>query len=262
MKYLTFCLLLLGLLAALTEKSHAQADNEVQLTIDTDCCCGGNNPPGKFGLYAYTKIPRYSNQFGDTLIRYLEIRDTQSLALNWGHYKLIYTPADSSKPANQYYFTLSPYEMNIHLNCFFFNQHYPSFLEAFDKRDTLLLRSTYFGPTNGATSIPSYTVIIFKNRKKYYASYGESAHYSHQVQPQPRYFPAVEPQMVLSEAQVQRLKAFEKEFLTYAIRDNLNYEAQATNFMWHKEKRVHFYSEKYLALLLWEILQEKEEDTE
>jgi hypothetical protein len=238
----------------ITNLVKGQSQIEIELTIDTDCNCYDSliiEPGSKFGIYAYTPVPKYSGNYVDTLIKELKIRKKQTISLEQGTYKLIYTPSDSSKQNNQYYFALNPYETQVHLNCFFFNKNYRSVLDAMNKKDTVVINSTYFGNTNGQSIIPTHTVVIFKKHKKYYASYYKTEQRELIIE---YTNPKFETQIVLSEEQLQQFRKFEENFLEISINDNLNFEVNSKNHIWIHDKIISFGSKDYVALLLWNEL--------
>ena len=109
------------LLTLITNLVKGQSEIEIKLTIDSDCNCPDSliiEPGSRFGIYAYTPVPKYSGNYADTLIRELDFRKERKISLEQGTYKFIYTPSDSSKQKSQFYFALNPYETHVHLNCF------------------------------------------------------------------------------------------------------------------------------------------------
>jgi len=251
-------IILLLFLTLITDIALGQIQYEVRLTIDTVCLCNdslNSKPEGKFGIYAYVPTPRNSGNYTDTLIRELEQKKEQTIILEQGNYKFIYSPSDSLEGENQYYFNLNPYETQIDLNCFFFNKRYSPLLNQMRKRDTIVITSTYFGPTNDATFRPTHTLVIFRKQKKYYASYFRIE----QIGPpipiiNSLYIPKYETQILLTEEQIEKIKEFENNFLKLSINDNLNYDVSAKNKIWFKGKNISFYSREYVSLLLWNEL--------
>jgi len=64
-----------------------QSQIEIKLTIDTDCFCNdslASKLNGKFGVYAYTPIPKYSGNYADTLIRELKLKKSTNNNLSPG----------------------------------------------------------------------------------------------------------------------------------------------------------------------------------
>jgi len=241
-------------LTLMTKMAIGQSQIEIKLTIDTDCFCNNSSIlklNGKFGIYAYTPIPKYSVNYTDTLIKELEQKKEQIITLDQGNYKFIYTPNDSLERINQYYFSLNPYETQIHLNCFFFNKRYSPLLDQMSKKDTIVISSTYFGNTNGETLIPTHTLVIFRKRKKYFASYYKTKHKETFLNLQSTKY---ESQILLSVGQVQQFREFEEKILNMSINDNLKYEATAKNSIRLNGKNISFYSIGYVSLLLWNEL--------
>ena len=78
-----------------------------------------------------------------------------------------------------------------------------------NKKDTVVISSTYFGNTNGETMIPTHTVVIFKKHKKYYASYYKTEQRELIIA---YAIPKFETQIVLSEEQLQRFRKLKKIF--------------------------------------------------
>lgn len=249
----------MSLLILITNVVSGQSQIEVKITIDIDCECTDSlstKSIGKFGIYTYTAIPWSDGDHKYDLLEEIEIKAEQRLTLQQGTYKLIFTPADSSQQKNQFYFALSQYATQIHLNCFFFNKNYPSLLGQLNKKDTIVMSSTYHGNTNDETIIPTHTVVIFKKNKKYYASYYKSEQSGPQIAIQPfsHQQPKFDPQISLSEKQVQQFIEFEEDLLNRSINDNLNYEVNSKNNIWISGKKISFYSKEYITLLLWNEL--------
>ena len=244
------------LLTLITSIALGQTQIKIKLTIDTDCVCNDSLTSklnGKFEIYAYAPLTNSSN-YTDNLIKELKLEKEQTIFLEQGSYKFIYTPFDSSERKSQYYFALSNYETQIHLNCFFFNKSYPSLLDLMGKKDSFVISSTYYGITNGGTIVPTHTVVIFRKRKKYYASYYKSEQRGLSI-------PAIsikgskhKPQILLTEEQVKRFRQFEVNFLKLSINDNLSYEVNTKNNIWINGKNISFDSKGYIALLLWNEL--------
>ncbi|MBL4703655.1 MAG: hypothetical protein JKY54_03990 [Flavobacteriales bacterium] len=119
--------------------------------------------------------------------------------------------------------------------------------------DAVVISSTYIGPTNDETSVPTHSVVIFRKHEKHYASYYKSEQrrpliWVQPISPQP---PKFDPQILLSEEQVQQFRAFEENFLDLSINDNLKYQATANNSIRLNGKNISFYSKGYVGLLLW-----------
>lgn len=236
---------------------------EVKLTIDTNCLCQNSlitKQEGKFGIYAYTPVPKYSDNYSDTLISELEQKSEQSIFLEHGSYKLIYTPNDSTERKKQYYFALGPYETKIHLNCFFFGKTYASLIDQMGKKDTLIISSTYFGMTHEESIIPTHTLVLTRKRKKYYASYYNfeqrgimGLDFSLISEKNGDY----ENRILLTEDQVLQFRDFEKKLLDLSINDNLSEQINSKNYIWINTTKIDFDSKGYVALTLWNELSEK-----
>ncbi len=237
-----------------------QYQSIIKLAIDTDCYCNDSsieNLKGKFGIYAYSVgVPRNSNNYVDTLIRELDYKKEQTIALEQGNYILKYTPSDSIENTNQYYFSALPYNYPIHLNCFFFNRRYPPMISQLIKGESIVFTSKYIGTTTGETLIPTHTVVIFKRRGKYYASYYKIEQIETNIMV-PNYTfqkPLFEPQLLLTEKQIQQIEEFEGTLSKLSINDNLKYEATSINSITLNGKRISFHSKGYVSLLLWDEL--------
>ncbi len=230
-----------------------QTETAIKLIIDTECECNDSlRAPGKLGIYTYTSTPWSTGDYKYELIKELVIKTEQKLVLQQATYKIIYTPSDSSERKNQFYFAMSPYETQIHLNCFFFNKSYPSVLDLMDKKkDTVVFSSRFFGNTDGETILPTHTVVIFKKRKKYYASYYKTMQRELIMD---FFYPKFETQIALSYEQLQLIRKFEENLLEMSINDNLNIEVNSKNHIWIHDKKISFDSKGYTALLLWNEL--------
>jgi len=244
------------LLTLFTNIALGQTQIKVKLTIDTNCVCNDSLTSkfnGKFGIYSYAPLTNSSN-YTDNLIKELKLEKEQTITLEPGTYKFIYSPSDSSERKNQYYFALNQYETQIHLNCFFFNKSYHSLLDIMGKKDSFVISSTYFGITNGGTIVPTHTVVIFRKRKKYYASYYKTEQKGLSIPAISTKSPKHKPQILLTEEQVHRFRQFEVNFLKLSINDNLSYEVNTKNNIWINGEKISFDSKGYIALLLWNEL--------
>lgn len=255
MKINTLHASLLALLTLVINVALGQSKIDIKLTIDTSCACSSvETSKGKFELYDYAPVQKYSDNYTDILIRELEIKKEQTLSVEQGTYKLIYTPSDSSKRKSQYYFASNPYETNIHLNCFFFNKNYHSALDLMEKRDTIVISSSYYGNTHDESIITAHTVVIFKKRKKHYASYYKTEQREPKIDLNPTRFPNIKAQILLSDRQVQLFREFEQNLPKMSINDNLSYEINSKSSIWFNGKKINFYTNNYIALLLWNEL--------
>lgn len=258
-------MIFLVFLVFITDIANGQSEIEIELTIDTECNCPDSlilEPGSQFGIYAFTYVPKYSGNYKDTLISELDLLKEQKISLQQSTYKLIYTPADSTQQKSQYYFALNPYETVFHLNCLFFNKSYSFFRDQTHKNDTIIISSTYFGPTNEDTDITTHSLTIIRKKEKYFAAYSQSSYKASQlriqIQPNVSTYPTDEPLLQLSKEQVLKLKELEGSFYKYSVNDNLNNYISSSNSVWINGKEISFYASSYVALLLWNELKKVE----
>jgi hypothetical protein len=236
------------------------------LDIDTLCTCVDSTKSalqGAFGLYQQVRLSNASTP-KDTLIKELDYIKTQDLVLVAGHYKLIFTPFDTTLPPNEHYFY--PYQgmADIQLTCFFFNKKYTSFLSQMDGGKLLSFYSSYHGVTHEEMLIPASVVTITKERGAYYMAYNRCDYYSHEllivkVQTKtPLIGPPLPPvgplPILLTEKQVEILRQFEIEVFTSAVKNNLLDNVQALNRIHLGDKLISFQSKWSISESLYQRL--------
>jgi hypothetical protein len=145
--------------------------------INIDAACFQSNEEGTldgtFGLYGDMSIPEHPFWVEDTLIQKLEFKKEQVLNLEPMQYTIRFTPNDSMERSHSVQvYSQTNYH---HLSCFFFNKSYPLRLKDMQNNEYVKIVSRYAGPTNMATVIPIYTLMIVYKRGKYYARFWESA---------------------------------------------------------------------------------------
>lgn len=252
-------LLLLLSLTLITNTFFAQFKTTITISIDTNCSCNNlkkKDLNGKFGLYAYNvAVPKYSNNYIDTLVQVLDLKNEQNITLDQGSYKLIYTPNDSLKKSNEHYIT----NPKINLTCFFFNKSHSSLIRQMGKKDILVFSSTYFGITNDDTIIPTHITAIYKKGKKFYVSYIKNEHKSFQISyidvlPTGSFkskFVLPESKYLLTEEQLELIIKFEKNLWKMATDNNLGNGLTAKSSIKLNNKEIRFYSKGYISLALW-----------
>ncbi len=268
MKSVTFRLILFLITSMPTNKLYGQI--ELSLNIDTLCTCTDSTKPsiqGTFGLYQQVNKAPYASIFKDTLVKVLDYIKTQNLVLAAGHYKLIFTPFDTSRSPNEHYFY--PYQglSDVRLTCFFFNKKYKSFLSQMEEGNTLTFYSSYHGITHEEMLIPASVVTITKERGAYYMAYNRCDYYSHElihlrVQKSAPLMgpplPPVEPlPILLTEKQVEILRQFELDVFTAAIKNNLLDNTQALNRISLGDQVILFQSKWSISESLYQQLRQE-----
>lgn len=264
MKVSTFLIILFLIFLSPISKLYGQI--KLPLDIDTLCTCVDSTKPilqGTFGLYQQVHLSNASTP-KDTLIKELDYIKTQNLELVSGHYKLIFTPFDTTLKPNEHYFYPYPYQgmSDIQLTCFFFNKNHESFLDQMDGLHTLSFYSSYHGVTHEEMLIPASVVTITKEREAYYMAYNRCDYYSHElivVKAQPSApligppLPPVGPlPILLTEKQVELLRQFEIEIFTSAINNNLLDNVQAVNRIRLGDKQILFQSKWSISESLYQ----------
>jgi hypothetical protein len=123
---------------------HTIGQDTLVVTIDNNCKCprtAESEIDGSFELYASIREHRHSSNVKDTLIYRLDYTRKQMKLLPESSdriqdYRLVFTPSDTLIERSEHYFGY--FGSKLHLNCFFFNMGYPSFLKQIKKRTLYL----------------------------------------------------------------------------------------------------------------------------
>jgi hypothetical protein len=236
--------------------------NEFKITIDSACFQSNDSIEldGKFGLYGDMRITKHPFWVKDTLIKTLEFKQEQILTeLEPMPYTLRFIPKDSTERSHSVQIHSQSNYKNI--SCFFFNKTYPLVLREMKNNDYIKIVSSYAGPTNMATAIPIYTLIIVKKRRYYYARYWESS-----TDEQGLRFMDIKTQPVkdekikidnsyvkLSEKQLDIIEKFWSNMYTFWF-DN-DYSSEPSNtVIYDKNGNFNFQSNEYISQNLWKKL--------
>jgi hypothetical protein len=235
---------------------------EFKITIDSACCQTDDSIKldGKFGLYGDMRISKHPFWVKDTLIQTLEFKKEQVLTgLEPMPYTLRFIPNDSTKRIHSVQIHSQSNYKN--LNCFFFNKSYPLVLREMKNNDYLKIVSRYAGPTNMATIIPIYALIIVKKHGKYYASYQESS-----TNEQGLLFMDIQRQPVkdekikidssfvkLSGEQLETIENFWSNMDTFWFDDDYS-SIPSNTVIYDVNGYVNFQSNEYISQILWKKL--------
>jgi hypothetical protein len=253
MKIFTFLVPLLLIISIPFNKLCGQL--KLNLNIDTQCVCLDSTKPtlqGSLGLYHQVATYPYSSKLKDTLVNTLSFIKQQALAVKEGHYKLIFTPFDTTQKPNVHYFYPYQRTADIQLTCFFFNKIPNSLLAQMEEIDTLTFYTSYYGRTHEEMLIPASQISIIKKQNAYYMAYNKCAYYQQE--------PVIvrkklDLQLVLlTEKQVELLRQFEKDIATAVIKDNLLEYAEASNRISLRGKQILFYSKWSISESLYKRL--------
>lgn len=231
------------------------AQDTLHLTMDTNCFCNdaSRELQGTFALHATTSFYASSGSrdyYRDTLLFAVNRLPEQYIVLPkksnmlWD-LRLVFTPNDTSQPV-----TKAPvYPMNIHLNCFFFQQRYPSFLDQMNNHDTLTIQSDYFGVTHEMMTTPIYTLRIIRSKNIYFADFIEQQNRPFRVRPKIEESSPSQ-RLLLTDEQIQIFRNYEDNFLKQSDAADLG-GAHSSNTIQLNGKTVSFMTQRYISLLMW-----------
>jgi len=235
-----------------------------KFTITIDSACFQSNDSikldGEFGLYGDMRITKHPFWVKDTLMKTLEFKQEQILTgLEPMQYTLRFTPYDSTERSHSV--QIHSQSNYINLSCFFFNKSYPLVLREMKNNDYIKLVSSYAGPTNMATAIPIYALIIVKKRRYYYARYWETSTNEHGLR-----FMDIKTQPVrdekikidssyvkLSEEHLEIIENFWSNLYTCWF-DNDYSSIPSNTVVYDKNGYFNFQSNEYISQILWEKL--------
>jgi hypothetical protein len=217
---------------------------------------------GLLGIYSQKYIRHEPYILEDSLVLELKIQQKQTFSLEPGQYFLTFKPSDTTQNTNWQHFY--PQRKEVHLNPFFFNQAYPSFIGSLDRNDYFVINSVYHGPTTMETAIPIYTLTIKRKRKKFYALFSESAAYEQDIrflpstlmyQYDPSQIKLTDDYIQLSEKDIEMICQFEKNLSTHALYMNTGNVIPTSKTVIHtKNGVISFLSHGYLSEILWKKL--------
>ena len=250
MRITTINILLLFCIGVYTS---AYGQRKINLSIDTSCFTS-NGVNGTLGLY--TNI----SQQLDTLVQEVEIVSNQEIVIENAHetlsgFRLVYTPADTLLPKNQY--IIGFYESKAYLSCYFFNESYPSFIEQLQDEDTLFISSKYIGNTGDLRPMTTYTFRLCRLGDKYYASFRIIEIYPNHVLSRDEFKSLYEfgDSFVLNKNQLKRFKKYEEGIFDLVDNKyNWHYENSFTTVE-QNNKTISFFCKGYMALELWNYLE-------